>query len=423
MARVSKPPRLVKWRGGWYIFWTDRRTGKRERTACSTMGAETGDERKQLLDKMRERELRDIAEKYRLGGAMDFRRPLKDAVNDYIQYLKKQATARKANPDARSGLNKTSAYTAALTPRLFLQWLERTQRQLLRCEELDGPLLQEFMAWLASSGYRRSPDGKALPRGASTMNRHRDKLGTCLRWLDAKRPRLFPDSGAFWYALKHVRAPARRGIAYTPKQLAKFYSAAQSWGSPKPRKRKVRGKVQRYGQRPSELPATPPDRLFLLCALTGCRRQEALNLRWADVDLERGRVTFTAGKTGSWRILPLTGAPEGEVAPGFLETLRAWKRTDPKAEYVLPHRGIDRPEFPKHAWRALMRVEPIGPQRLRSNFTSYAASLGIPPAVCAMWQGHSLAVAERHYRQQVLERLQAGSIEAAMGLGRAQHQP
>lgn len=50
---------------------------------------------------------------------------------------------------------------------------------------------------------------------------------------------------------------------------------------------------------------------------------------------------------------------------------------------------------------------------MRRNFTSYAANLGMR----AMWQGHSVQVAEQHYRQQVLERGRAKSIEEAMGLG------
>lgn len=58
----------------------------------------------------------------------------------------------------------------------------------------------------------------------------------------------------------------------------------------------------------------------------------------------------------------------------------------------------------------------ITPQGLRKNFTSYAASLGVPAAVCAMWQGHSAQVAEDFYRQQVLEPAAAPSMQAAMGL-------
>ncbi|MBV6514397.1 MAG: hypothetical protein HPKKFMNG_00020 [Planctomycetes bacterium] len=55
---------------------------------------------------------------------------------------------------------------------------------------------------------------------------------------------------------------------------------------------------------------------------------------------------------------------------------------------------------------------------LRQNFTSYAASLGIPAAVTALWQGHVKVVAERFYRAQVLERHQGNSLEQAMGMSK-----
>ena len=57
-------------------------------------------------------------------------------------------------------------------------------------------------------------------------------------------------------------------------------------------------------------------RLFDLLARTGMRLREATSLRWPAVDLVRGRIEIT-GKRGRWRVLPLTGAPEGEVAPGL----------------------------------------------------------------------------------------------------------
>jgi hypothetical protein len=61
----------------------------------------------------------------------------------------------------------------------------------------------------------------------------------------------------------------------------------------------------------------------------------------------------------------------------------------------------------------------IGPQALRQNFTSYAASIGIPAAVAAMWQGHAADVAEKHYRAQVLDRNPGKTIEEVMGLSAA----
>lgn len=71
------------------------------------------------------------------------------------------------------------------------------------------------------------------------------------------------------------------------------------------------------------------------------------------------------------------------------------------------------------AWQIVNGNAPrIGPQMLRQNFTSYAASLGIPAAVTALWQGHATVVAERFYRAQVPERHQGNSLEQAMGMSK-----
>jgi integrase len=47
---------------------------------------------------------------------------------------------------------------------------------------------------------------------------------------------------------------------------------------------------------------------ILFCLYTGCRRGEALNLMWDDIDLEKGRVTFKITKSGKSRIIPFNGA-------------------------------------------------------------------------------------------------------------------
>jgi len=45
--------------------------------------------------------------------------------------------------------------------------------------------------------------------------------------------------------------------------------------------------------------------LFSFYAGTGCRRTEALSLRWHEIDLENGLVTFSNTKNGKARIVPL----------------------------------------------------------------------------------------------------------------------
>jgi len=179
------------------------------------------------------------------------------------------------------------------------------------------------------------------------------------------------------------------------------------------------GKVQRFAQTASAAPALPMSRLVLLLALTGARRGEVLALRWDDVDLKRGRLTFRSFKTGAARVLPLASAPEGYVAPRLLKLLKRWRLEAGSSPWVLPHDGDDPPAWPETAWRGLCRAAEaeVRPQGLRQTWCATAASLGWPAAVAALVQGHGAAVAERWYRSLAVDRVAgAKDFEQALGL-------
>ena len=46
-------------------------------------------------------------------------------------------------------------------------------------------------------------------------------------------------------------------------------------------------------------------RFFQFLLLTGCRRNEALNLRWSDIDWERKEIVFKKTKSGKSRVIPV----------------------------------------------------------------------------------------------------------------------
>jgi len=358
MPRQPEPPRLRQWRGDWYIFFTDWASMKPVRLRCESQGAFGKDGRKRLLDDFRVKDLLARADVLRQGHAFDFDRQVSEAVAWFKADVQARAQQR-ADHGGREGLGRKSARRLVESLDRLLAWLPSG----LTTGRLDGHHLSRFLAETCAG------------LAAGTVNVHRRNLKTCLRWLALKRPRLFPDPDVFWPALKLARVQRQQALAFTPRQLQAFR------------------KKLRADQRP----------LFDLLALTGMRLGEAEKLTWADVDLDRGRITIRASKTGYARVLPLVGAPEGPVAPGLLKALRARKKQGlPPAPHLLPK-----------VWHAAGKIMP---QALRRNFTSYAASLGVPAAVTAMWQGHTLTVAEDHYRQQVLSREQAASIEAAMGL-------
>ncbi len=375
-----------------------------------------------MVKEYRLKEKLDETEVVRRGGRLAYDTLLTESLSIYLKDCEKRVESREKNPEARAGLSDKSGVMIKKTIRHFAAWLDREGHVTMTTGRLDVRLLSDYFQNLAQEKTKR---GKvAVRRSAATLNLYRRNLKACLSFLDDLRPPLFPDFKPLKKALKPQRVDLPQPKAFSPKELGAFLKAALDWESPDAKvamkRRKGQGKEEAFDQRPPAKPATPVSRLFLLLALTGCRLGEALALKWADVDLDRGRVTIHAQKTGRTRVLPLVGAPEGDVAPGLLNLLKAWRKEAPKATFVLPHDNIPVPAFPKSGWQMAntrAKQKRIGPQMLRQNFTSYAASLGVPSTVAALWQGHSAGVAERHYRAQVLDRIDGKSMEEAMGLG------
>lgn len=367
MSRTPKPPRLVRWRGHWYVFATDRGTGLPVRVKCKAHGAKTKRARRRMLRLYQERDESTWAQVLLHGGRLDFNRNMREAVGWFLDDVKARRELR-AGGNTKAGLEATSADRLTGTIEEFRDWLPRS----LTTGRLDRPTLARFFV---DAGKDRS-DG--------TMNIYRRNVKACLRWLNQRLPKLFPYPDIFNEPLKLIRVEPRRALAFTPDELRKLVASA------------LRPEMQR---------------LVRFYALTGCRRSEAIRLTWDDVDLERGFIYFRAGKTktGISRVLPCFSAPEGKVCPGLIAEMKDWPRGD---------RLLGFKRFPRTSWASLCRRAKleITPQMLRRNFVSYCASMGVPASVCALWTGHSASVAERFYRGQVLERGAASSLEAAMGL-------
>lgn len=400
MPRAYKPPRLLHWKGHWHLFYFDRVSGKPKRHRCDALGAHTAKQRDGLLLRAIERDTRE-----RMAGAGltlpdEYGKPLTSALQEFRATLDERVRARKHSP--REGLSKGAAYLLRMALDNFEAWLKRTGRASMNCGTLDGPTLEQWSLSLARG------------KSAATANVYRDRLRTALRWLSRRRPKVLPDPDILWPALRLRHVEPRQGQAFTPAELQAFLRRSRM-ELPKAKVRRKRlGQVERFVLPPPPI-ITPVDRLFLLLALTGMRLGEALALRWEHVDLDRGRITIHAGKTGRTRVLPLKDAPEGKVAPRFAALLAKWRAESPR-EHVLPHKGARHPVFSRRGWSRAQGKGDVTPQALRRNFVSYLASLNVPASVAALWTGHSAAVAERFYRQQVLERIKAASIEAAMGL-------
>jgi integrase len=137
---------------------------------------------------------------------------------------------------------------------------------------------------------------------------------------------------------------------------------------------------------------------FLL--LVGCRREEALTLRWADVDFRWRSITFCDTKTGGDRQIPLTnfvaqmldGLPRrGEWV--FSSTRGASGRMREPAKYIQKIAAKTGIAVPSHA--------------LRKSFITLAEWPGLPDAVIRQISGHVIKddAHEWHYKHRQLDLL------------------
>lgn len=149
-----------------------------------------------------------------------------------------------------------------------------------------------------------------------------------------------------------------------------------------------------------EAPDDPGYRAFTLQLLTGCRIGEALSMRWANVDLDRGVWTKPASttKTKKDHHLPLS--------PQIIEKLAAWRReaVDEKTgELRWPHvfaRNGKAIGYPREAWRRICKaaeLKDLRPHDLRHSYASLLVQSGVPLALVGGLLGHETPTTTARY--------------------------
>jgi integrase len=162
------------------------------------------------------------------------------------------------------------------------------------------------------------------------------------------------------------------------------------------------------------LNATRDDRLqplWRFLAMTGCRRGEALGLRWSDVDLAHGRVTVTHQRTiAGGRVVegsPKTAAGARTIALDAVSvsTLKTW-RTQQVQERLMMGSGwpetdlvFTNPDggglWPQRVTRQFgettdrLGLPPVGVHGLRHTAATYLISSGVNPKVVQQRLGHA----------------------------------
>ena len=170
-----------------------------------------------------------------------------------------------------------SEHTLAQTGRYltyFVRWCE--ERAIVRPGDVTAPILRQYQRWLYH--YRTK---KARPLGVSSQHSRLVSLRMFFRWLTREKHILFNPAS-------ELELP--RGIS-----------------GRLPRNVLTHEEVERLVSQPDlTAPLGLRDRALLeVLYSTGIRRQELLNLRIADVDLERGTVLIREGKGRKDRVVPI----------------------------------------------------------------------------------------------------------------------
>jgi integrase len=239
------------------------------------------------------------------------------------------------------------------------------------------------------------------------------------------------DVARLHHALRKTPGAANRVVAL----LSKMMSLAEQWGL-RPDGSNPCRHVQRYAERRierflstaelarlgetlSELEAAgaepaPVIAAIRLLILTGARRSEILNLRWEDVDFERGALRLPDSKTGP-KSIPLN-------APA-LEVLASLERT---SEWVLPTDEGQGPVSLSKPWgriRDRAGLEDLRVHDLRHSFASVGAGAGLGLPIIGKLLGHTQPATTNRYAHLADDPVRQASeaigsrIAAAMGAG------
>jgi integrase len=142
--------------------------------------------------------------------------------------------------------------------------------------------------------------------------------------------------------------------------------------------------------------------IIRVCMLTGCRRGEALGMRWADLDLAAGTWSKPPSSTKQRKRheAPLS-APVRQLLDGIAETHKQEHPGQPLPAYVFPGRGGNGHATElKEDWKRICKAAGLVDLRvhdLRHTFASQLASGGASLALIGSLLGHSSPATTHRY--------------------------
>jgi len=142
-----------------------------------------------------------------------------------------------------------------------------------------------------------------------------------------------------------------------------------------------------------------------LALLTGPRKSEQFNLRWADVNLDQGVLTLPTTKAGGVQYVRLN-----KEATAILRTLESWQRSVWVFPSENPARPLDGRNFYARVWMPAVRqagIEWATWHDLRHTFASRLAMNGATEGTIAALLRHSTTALVRRYSHLSPSHLQA----------------
>ncbi|MDP1609307.1 MAG: site-specific integrase [Chlamydiales bacterium] len=110
--------------------------------------------------------------------------------------------------------------------------------------------------------------------------------------------------------------------------------------------------------------------VVVLALSSGMRQGEIMNLRWVDVDLDKGRATLHETKNGERRVVPVVG-----LALKLLRDLDKVRRID--SMFVFPSRDPRKPADLRSPWKRALKVSGIECFRFHDCRHSCASELAM----------------------------------------------
>lgn len=133
--------------------------------------------------------------------------------------------------------------------------------------------------------------------------------------------------------------------------------------------------------------------VVVLALSTGMRQGEIMNLKWSDVDFQRGRIVLQETKNGERRVVPLTG-----IAFQILQELDKKRRID--TTLIFPSQDPKQPIDLRFPWERALKISKVADFRfhdLRHTAASYLAMNGASLAEIAEVLGHkTLSMVKRY---------------------------